>query len=108
MGWHTAIDHHDHEALVALAPGSGQLVGVARFIRIPREPDRAETAVTVIDSWQRRGVGTVLLSELAQRASEEGIRYFTAEILAENQPMLTLIRRLGHVETISWVLRCRS
>ena len=33
----TDVDHHDHEALVAVAPDSGQLVGVARFIRIPGE-----------------------------------------------------------------------
>ena len=31
----TAIDHHDHEALVAVEPDSGQLLGVARFIRDP-------------------------------------------------------------------------
>jgi RimJ/RimL family protein N-acetyltransferase len=95
----TDVDHHDHEALVAVAPGSGQLVGVARFIRNPREPDQAEVAVTVIDSWQRRGLGTALLRELAQRAAEEGIRHFTAEILAENRPMLTLAHRLGPAET---------
>ena len=91
----TDVDHHDHEALVAVAPDSGQLVGVARFIRIPGEPDLAEVAVTVIDSWQRRGLGTALLRELAQRAAEEGIRHFTAEMLAENKPMLTLARRPG-------------
>jgi RimJ/RimL family protein N-acetyltransferase len=95
----TAVDHHDHEALVAVAPGSGQLLGVARFVRNPQEPDRAEVAVTVTDSWQRRGLGTALLRELAQRAAEEGIRYFTAEILAENQPMLTLAGRLADTET---------
>ena len=95
----TDVDHHDHEALVAVAPGSGQLVGVARFLRNPGEPDQAEAALTVIDSWQQRGVGTALLRELAQRAAEEGIRYFTAEILAENRPMLTLARRLGPAET---------
>ena len=94
----TDVDHHDHEALVAVAPDSGQLVGVARFIRIPGEPDLAEVAVTVIDSWQRRGLGTALLRELAQRAAEEGIRHFTAEMLAENKPMLTLAR-LGDAET---------
>jgi RimJ/RimL family protein N-acetyltransferase len=97
----TDVDHRDHEALVAVAPGSGSLVGVARFVRDPREPDQAEVAVTVIDSWQRRGLGTALLRELAQRAAQEGIRHFTAEILAENQPMLTLARRLGHAETTS-------
>ncbi len=95
----TAVDHHDHEALVAVAPCSGQLAGVARFIRSPRAPDFAELAVTVTDSWQRRGLGTALLRELAQRAAEEGIRCFVAEILAENRPMLTLARRLGDTET---------
>jgi RimJ/RimL family protein N-acetyltransferase len=95
----TDVDHHDHEALVAVAPGSGQLVGVARFIRNPREPDQAEVAVTVIDSWQRRGLGTALLRELAQRAAEEGISHFSAEILAENRPMLSLAHRLGDTET---------
>src|ERR1022692_2368626 len=99
LAYFTDVDHHDHEALVAVAPDSGQLVGVARFIRDPREPDQAEVAVTVIDSWQRRGLGTVLLRELAQRAAEEGIRHFTAEILAETQPMLTLAHRLGPAET---------
>jgi RimJ/RimL family protein N-acetyltransferase len=97
----TAIDHHDHEALVAVAPRSGQLVGVARFIRNPREPDHADLAVVVIDSWQRRGVGTALLRELAQRAAEEGVRYFTAEILADNRPVLALAHRLGGAETTS-------
>jgi RimJ/RimL family protein N-acetyltransferase len=99
LAYFTEVDHHDHEAVVAVAPGSGQLVGVARFIRNPAEPDRAEVAVTVIDSWQQRGVGTVLLRELAHRAAEEGIRQFTAEILAENQPMLTLAHQLGPAET---------
>ena len=101
VAFFTDVDHHDHEALVAVAPGSGQLVGVARFIRNPEEPDQAEVAVTVIDSWQQRGLGTALLRELAQRAAEEGIRHFTAEILAENRPMLTLARPLGPAETAS-------
>ncbi len=36
---------------------------------------------------------------LAERAAQEGIRQFTADILAENQPMLTLAHRLGQAET---------
>jgi RimJ/RimL family protein N-acetyltransferase len=98
LAYLTAVDHRDHEALIALAPGSGRLVGVARFIRLPEQPDQAEVAVTVVDAWQRRGVGTILLRELARRAAEEGIRLFVAEILADNRPMLTLARRLGDAE----------
>ena len=71
----TEIDHHDHEALVAVLPGTGGIiVGVARFIRDPAHPDTAEVAVVVADSWQRRGLGTVLLRRLARRANEVGIR----------------------------------
>ena len=98
LAYFTDVDHRDHEALVAVVPGSGQLVGVARYIRIPGQPDQAEVAITVLDSWQRRGLGTVLLRELAQRAAEAGIRYFVADILAENQPMVTLAQRLGDAE----------
>ena len=95
----TDVDHHDHEALVAVAPGSGQLVGVARFIRSPRDPGQAEAAVAVIDSWQRRGLGTALVGELVQRAAEEGIWHFVVEILADNRPSLILAHRLGDAET---------
>jgi len=98
LAYFTDVDHRDHEALVAVVPGSGQLVGVARYIRIPGQPDQAEVAITVLDSWQRRGLGTILLRELAQRAAEAGIRYFVAEILAENRPMVTLAQRLGDAE----------
>lgn len=90
----TDIDHHDHEALVALVPG-GELVGVARCMRLPGAPHRAEVAVTIADAWQGRGVGTQLLHLLAERAHELGIRCFVATCLAHNRPMLELFRELG-------------
>ncbi len=92
----TEIDHHDHEALVAVVPGTGGIiVGVARFIRDPAHPHTAEVAVVVADSWQRRGLGTVLLRRLARRANEVGVRSITGDILAENHPTIKLARRLG-------------
>lgn len=92
----TDIDHHDHEALVAVPPGAGGIiVGVARFIRDPAQPDTAEVAVVVADSWQRRGLGTLLLRRLARRASEEGISSVTGDILAENHPTIQFAQRLG-------------
>jgi hypothetical protein len=32
------VDHHDHEALVAIDTDTGRLVGVMRYIRIPDQP----------------------------------------------------------------------
>src|SRR3954447_6415222 len=95
----TEVDHHDHEALVALEPGTERGIGVARFVRSREDPGLAEVAVAVEDSWHSRGVAAALLSRLTQRAREEGVRRFSAEILSDNQPMLDLIDELGEVST---------
>jgi len=98
LRYFTEVDHHDHEALIAIDPRTGRGVGVARFIRSPVEPRIAELAVTVVDEWQGRRVGTRLASELAGRAREEGITVLTALVLAENGAMLALARALGAVQ----------
>ena len=54
-------------------------------------------AVAVADFWHNRGVATALLARLTERAREEGVRRFSAEILADNAPMLDLIEDLGDV-----------
>ena len=97
LSYLTEVDHHDHEALVALEPDSLHGIGVARFVRSRQDPELAEVAVAVADSWQNRGVATALLDRLTQRAREEGVHRFSAEILADNQPMLDLIDELGDV-----------
>jgi RimJ/RimL family protein N-acetyltransferase len=96
----TEVDHHDHEALVALDPETGHGIGVARFVRSPADAETAEVAVAVADSWQGRGVATALLDRLSERARTEGVRRFSADILAENRPMLELIGELGDAHVI--------
>ena len=95
------VDHTDHEALVAVPLHSTEIVGECRFIRLPDQPDTAEVGVTVVDAWQGRGLGSVLLARLSERALEAGIEYFTAEVLAENRTVLALLPGLGQVETES-------
>jgi RimJ/RimL family protein N-acetyltransferase/nucleotide-binding universal stress UspA family protein len=96
LSYLTSIDHHDHEALVALDPDSGDGVGVARFVRV--NDDVAECAIVVADDWQGRGAATALLDRLVDRAREEGIDRFTALLLAENTGALRLLERLGETE----------
>jgi RimJ/RimL family protein N-acetyltransferase len=91
------VDHHDHEALVAVEPATGHGIGVARFVRSTDDPELAEVAVAVADSWHNRGVATALLDRLTQRAREEGVRRFSADVLADNRPMLELIEEVGDV-----------
>jgi RimJ/RimL family protein N-acetyltransferase len=93
----TEVDHHDHMAWVALCveePGQPGM-GVARYVRIPAEPQVAEVAVTVVDRWQGRGLGTLLLGVLVHSAIANGVTVFRNYVLAENEAMLTVLERLG-------------
>jgi RimJ/RimL family protein N-acetyltransferase len=88
----TDIDHHDHEALGALSHPEGQGVGIARYFRDAEDPQAADIAVTIVDDWQGRGLGTELLTQLSDRARQEGIRRFIALVAADNAAILGLLR----------------
>jgi RimJ/RimL family protein N-acetyltransferase len=94
LRYFTDVDHHDHEALGALDHAAGRGVGVARYVRDADDPHAAEIAVTVVDDWQGRGLGTELLAQLSGRARAAGIRRFTALVSADNAAMTALLRRL--------------
>jgi RimJ/RimL family protein N-acetyltransferase len=94
LGYFTDVDHHDHEALGALDHADGRGVGIARYIRDAADPQAAEIAVTVIDDWQGRGLGTELVAQLSERARFEGIRRFTALVAADNPAMARLLRNV--------------
>jgi GNAT superfamily N-acetyltransferase len=97
----TQVDGHDHEALGAIDPESGDGVGIGRWVRDKEKPTRAEVAVTIADDWQGRGLGTLLLERLSERAREEGISTFTALVAADNVSMQRLLDRLeGPVQEI--------
>ena len=88
----------DHVAVGAF--DGDVLVGAAQFFRSSERPDHAEVALEVADSHQRRRIGARLVDELARLAANEGITHFTASVLAENRPVLGLIRHSGwHVTT---------
>ena len=55
----------------------------------------AEVAIAVIDAWQGKGVGTVLLHELVERAKAAGVRHFLAICLSDNADVIDLLSRLG-------------
>src|SRR5882757_10790923 len=62
LRFYTDVDHHDHEALGAVSLTDGYGVGIARYIRNAHDPSSAEIAITVIDAWQGRGLGTRLIA----------------------------------------------
>ena len=94
MRYLTQVDHHDHEALVAVNRSDGRGLGVARFVRDIDDERSAEVAVSVVDEWQCLGLGTRLVTRLTDRAWTEGVTRFTALVLDEN---VAAKRLLGHL-----------
>jgi RimJ/RimL family protein N-acetyltransferase len=92
------VDYNDRFALVATDKhrGKERIVGVARYDRVVNT-DVAEVAVAVIDEFQRRGLGSALMTILGKVATEHGIKTFTLVVLPENQQMLGLLRKMGWI-----------
>jgi len=90
----TEVDHHDHEAIVAVNPENGAIIGVARYVRSD-DPTEAEVAVVIGDPWQGHGVATAVLQRLVARAREEGIDHFVALVMSQNTEALELFRHLA-------------
>ncbi len=70
-------------------------IGVGRFWRSAEHPNEAELALTVIDDYQGKGVGTVLLCTLYCLASMMDIDMFTGNILSDNMDVIRRFSELG-------------
>ena len=97
LAYLTEVDGRDHQAWGVLI--DGEPVGIGRFVRSP--DDTAEVALTIVDEWQRRGIGVLLLTVLAQEAEKVGITRFTFVALPENGGITALLARFGVIGTIA-------
>jgi L-amino acid N-acyltransferase YncA len=83
------------------AGGTDIIVGGARFAGDAGRKC-CEFAVTVVDDWQRLGLGTRVMRKLLRIARAMGYRTMYGYVLASNAPMLQLARDLGfHTEDSS-------
>ncbi len=91
----TSVDERDHVALCAGVIGGPAWEGaaIARFIRAECQSTEAEVALTVIDKFHGRGLGTLLFQLLMREARERGITHFTGQLLPDNRSMLRILRR---------------
>jgi len=70
------------------------IVAIGRYYRLP-DHHSAEVALTVEDIYQNRGLGTSMLEQLANVARENGIDTFEADVLGENDQMMSVLRDYG-------------
>jgi acyl-CoA synthetase (NDP forming)/GNAT superfamily N-acetyltransferase len=89
-----ATDAGGIDRVTLIAWHDGSVVAVAGFDGL-REPRAAEAAFAVADDFQRRGIGTRMLEQLAEIGAERGINRFDAEVLYENRAMLGVFEHAG-------------
>jgi GNAT superfamily N-acetyltransferase len=92
------VDYASRSALIAepATEGNDGVVGVARYDST-KTPGTAEVALAVIDAWQRRGLGRILLRSIMSVASKHGFQRFQGDVLMENRPMLRLLDEECHI-----------
>jgi GNAT superfamily N-acetyltransferase len=93
LAYLSELDHVNHVALGVLVEGLPAAVG--RWVRLAGDPMAADLAVTVIDEYQRRGIGRALVEALAEVGRHRGVETLHCDVLAENTGMLALLRSLG-------------
>jgi acyl-CoA synthetase (NDP forming)/RimJ/RimL family protein N-acetyltransferase len=83
----------DGVGLVASIDGRDHLIGIVEYVRYA--PDGAEVAFAVADEYHGHGISTLLLAQLAEVATAEGITTFTASVMSGNHKMINLFRASG-------------
>jgi len=87
------VDYASRYGIVATAGEDHRIVGHAMYVAI--EPRKAELALAVADAYQGKGVGTILLGQLAEAAAGAGIQVLEAVVKPENHRMLEVLRESG-------------
>ncbi|MEN9506188.1 MAG: hypothetical protein RI958_2114 [Actinomycetota bacterium] len=88
----TDVDFVDRVALVLEV--HGEFVAWASYERWPGRDD-ADVAFMVDEHQRGKGIAMLLLEHLAAIARSNGIHRFTADVLADNRPMLSVFAKAG-------------
>jgi len=92
----TDIDYVRHMALIATLPEDGRerQVAVGRYFTL-EDGQSCEFALVVADTWQGKGIGYAIMTDLIREAGRKGLLKMIGSILADNDRMITLVRDLG-------------
>ena len=90
----TRVDGVEHIGVIALAVSPSSPIGAAHCVRTDTA-SVGEAAIEVVDDWQRRGVGRLLIAELRMLALRAGIQHFEWYALESNRAVARLAQNLS-------------
>jgi RimJ/RimL family protein N-acetyltransferase len=92
----TEVDGWNHYAIgIEEQEGNKRGVALARMVRSESRPEEAEIAITIIDEYQRLGLGSMLIKLIALASEERDISRLSYTYLPQNDGIIRLIQKLG-------------
>jgi GNAT superfamily N-acetyltransferase len=94
LNYLSELDGYNHYAMGILESNLRERgIGIIRMVRSSTDPTEAEVALTIIDEYQRQGLGGFLLRLVMLAAWERGIRVLSFTFLRTNQAIELLIKK---------------
>lgn len=87
-------DYEQNMGLVVCEPERGEIVAMARYDVDPATKI-AEISFVVLDAWQGRGIGTLLMKRMREIACAKGLAGFCASVHPSNKAMLMVFQQSG-------------
>jgi acyl-CoA hydrolase/RimJ/RimL family protein N-acetyltransferase len=93
----TVIDYTREMVILAVEKNEEieTLIGIGQYASDDLS-HTAEVAFVVADDQQNQGIGTAMMDYLTFLAKRQGLLGFTAEVLADNEPILHLLEKAGY------------
>jgi GNAT superfamily N-acetyltransferase len=110
LSYFTGPDFLRHVALVATieeGTGSESIVGDGRYVALPDRCYAAELGLSVVDVYQRRSIGTLLLEHLIRLARHARVRRLEADVMGSNRGALRFLIRRGFRSSGTYAGVCR-
>ena len=88
------VDYRSCMSVVGIIEEGGieRLIAEGRYV-LNQDLQYADTAFFVDEKYHRRGIALFLLNMLMNSAREQGIKGFTADILADNKAMIKVFEK---------------
>lgn len=92
----TVLDGQNHYAIgIEEAQGQKRGVGLIRLVRSELNPTEGEVAITIIDEYQKLGLGKILMKLMVLAAIERKIERLSFTFLPQNDGIYKLIQSVG-------------
>jgi len=88
------VDYRRIMSVVGIVEDAGveRIIVEGRYVRSEERPD-ADVAFTIDEKYQGKGIGTYLFHFLISLAKKRGIEAFTADVLTDNKPMMSVFEK---------------